>query len=106
MLKLKAIYALLGSLAIATAVPGCAVYEKCGLHGCPGDANIAANVRALISQHPSLRGGPDKIDVQSLDHVVYLHGTVSTGLQRQTAESVALEAPGVVRVVNDIAITR
>jgi osmotically-inducible protein OsmY len=36
---------------------------------------------------------------------VYLSGLVDTPLQRQMAESIALQAPGVVRVVNMIAIS-
>jgi len=37
--------------------------------------------------------------------VVYLNGFVSAGLESETAESVAGEAPDVARVVNDIAVT-
>lgn len=83
---------------------GCATYEKCGLEGCPGDANVTANVQALFDQHPEL-GPPNSIDVQTLDHVVYLNGMVAAGLQRQEAESVALEASGATQVVNSIAVT-
>jgi osmotically-inducible protein OsmY len=36
---------------------------------------------------------------------VYLTGQVATDLQRQTAESVAREVPGVGEVVNSIAIS-
>ena len=83
---------------------GCATYEKCGLGGCPGDANVTANVQALLDQHPEL-GPPNSIDVQTLDHVVYLNGQVSAGLQSNTAESLARETPGVANVVNSIADT-
>jgi osmotically-inducible protein OsmY len=72
--------------------------------GCPGDADVTANVQALFDQHPEL-GPPNSIDVQTLDHVVYLNGMVAAGLQRQEAESVALEASGVTRVESSIAVT-
>jgi osmotically-inducible protein OsmY len=83
---------------------GCATYERCGLGGCPGDANVTANVQALFAQHPEL-GPPNSIDVQTLDHVVYLNGMVAAGSQRQEAAAVALEASGATQVVNSIAVT-
>jgi osmotically-inducible protein OsmY len=43
--------------------------------------------------------------VQTLNRVVYLSGQVATELQRLTAESVAQGAPGVRRVVDNIALT-
>ena len=39
---------------LAAALPGCAVYEKCGLQGCPGDAETTARVNALFDRHPVL----------------------------------------------------
>jgi len=82
---------------------GCATFKKCGLAGCAGDARIAAEVQALFNEHPALLA-PNAIGIQTLDHVVYLSGLVDTGLEQSLAEEVALEAPGVVRVVNSIAI--
>jgi len=46
------------------------------------------------------------IGVQTINGIVYLTGTVATGLQRADAESVASEVPGVDKVVNSIAIAR
>jgi osmotically-inducible protein OsmY len=43
--------------------------------------------------------------VQTLDHVVYLSGVVDTDLERQMAESVAREAPGVAKVINSIGLS-
>ena len=40
------------------------------------------------------------------EHVVYLSGFVSTGLMKQTAEDLARQTPGVIRVVNEIGITK
>jgi osmotically-inducible protein OsmY len=91
-------------LCLAGALPGCAAYTKCGFNGCPGDAEITAQVRALLRQHPALEP-PNLLDVQTLDHVVYLNGVVDTDLERQMAESVAHEAKGVKRVVNSIGLS-
>ena len=84
---------------------GCATHRECGLVGCSGDATVSAHVRTLFDQHPEL-GAPNLIDVHTVDHVVYLNGTVSEGLQSREAETVALQAPGVTRVVNSIAVSR
>ncbi len=83
---------------------GCAAYQKCGLGGCPGDAEITAQVQTLFEQHPVLLP-PNIIRVQTWDRVVYLSGLVDTDLQRQIAESVAMQAPGVRRVENSIGLT-
>ena len=91
---------------LAGALGGCAAYHahrKCGWHGCPGDAAITAEVYALLAQHPAL-GPPNLIYVQTLDRVVYLTGQVATDLQRQIADSVAREAPGVRQVIDTIAL--
>jgi osmotically-inducible protein OsmY len=86
------------------ALSGCATYRKCGFRGCPGDAEVTAEVRALFDQHPALEP-PNILHVQTLNHVVYLTGLVDTDLERQVAESVAREAPGVTKVVNSIGIS-
>ena len=92
--------ALIGGLILISALSGCATFEKCGFKGCPGDAQITAEVKALLDRHPELG---TSIDVHTLDHVVYLYGLVDTPLGPEIAESVALEAPGVTRVVSSIA---
>ena len=101
---LRKLYGLASGFILTGALARCTTYEKCGIDGCPGDANVTANVQALLDQHPDL-GPPNSIHVQTLDHVVYLNGMVDVGLERQGAESVALETPGVTRVVNLIAVT-
>jgi osmotically-inducible protein OsmY len=88
-------------------LPGCAVYktyEKCGFAGCPDDQRITRDVEALFRQHPALEP-PNLIEVQTLDHVVYLNGLVNTDLERQLAESVAAGARGVARVINSIGLS-
>jgi osmotically-inducible protein OsmY len=89
---------------LASALPGCATYNNCGIGGCTDDAKITANVQALFVQYAEL-GPPNLIDVQTVDQVVYLNGLVGEGLESSTAESVALQAPGVKRVVNSIAVS-
>lgn len=91
---------LLGSLC---ACADYAAYRKCG-SGCPGDAELQARVTALLAQHRAL-ASPNQVTVRSLDRVVYLSGQVATGLQRDTAESIVREAPGVRRVVDNIGIS-
>jgi len=94
-------------LGLAYLLSGCATYEayrKCGLHGCPGDAPLAAGVRSAIAQHPAL-GPPNQVYVTSINGVVYLSGEVATELQRSIAECVATQAQGVHRVVDTISIT-
>ena len=89
------------------ALGGCAAvreYRACGYHGCPADANITVQVQALLAQHPAL-AAPNRVYVQTLNGVVYLSGQVATELQRLTAESVAQGAPGVRRVVDNVALT-
>jgi osmotically-inducible protein OsmY len=83
---------------------GCATYEKCGFRGCPGDARITAEVQALLDQNPPL-GAPNTVYVQTLDRVVYLSGLVDTPFEQRLAESVAGEAAGVTRVVNNIGLS-
>ena len=88
------------------ALAGCGLYatfEKCGFAGCPGDQEISAQVRTLLSQHPALEA-PNLISVQTVDHIVYLSGVLDTDLERQMAESVAAQATGVRRVVNSIGL--
>ena len=84
---------------------GCATYEKCGIEGCAGDRQITANVHAAFDQHPEL-GEPNLINVQTVNHVVYLTGHVSEGAMRSTAESVARQVKGVTRVENTVYVTK
>ena len=104
MSRLKALYALPVILILAGALPGCATYGKCGAGGCSGDAKITTDVQARFDQHPDL-GPPNLITVRTLNQVVYLSGEVSASEFSAAAESAAHEVPGVVRVVNSIAVT-
>jgi osmotically-inducible protein OsmY len=46
------------------------------------------------------------LDVQTINHVVYLSGEVNAGLEKHIAEAVAQQVPGVIKVVNSIAVSR
>jgi osmotically-inducible protein OsmY len=96
--------ALTFTVILSGALLGCATNRKCGIHGCPSDAKTTAEVQALFNQHPALEP-PNLLSVQTLDHVVYLYGLVDTDLEREMAESVALQATGVTKVVNSIGIS-
>jgi len=90
-------------LILTGAVSGCAIYntyEKCGFYGCPGDAKITAHILLQFRQRLDLE--PNAIAVQTLDHVVYLYGLVSSSLEIYTAESIARRVPGVTGVVNSM----
>jgi osmotically-inducible protein OsmY len=91
---------------LAAGASGCTpyrLYEKCGLHGCPGDAEISVAVRALLDRHTELKA-PNAVYVQTLDRVVFLSGQVVTDAQRETAESLARQVPGVRGVADEIAL--
>jgi osmotically-inducible protein OsmY len=104
--SLRGLYGIGSALILAGALAGCATQDKCGPTDCgAGDAKVAANVRALIDQHPDL-GAPNSIQVQTVGNVVYLNGTVSEGLESREAQSVALQAPGAAQVVNLLAVTK
>jgi len=96
--------ALTFAILVTGILSGCASVGKCGFSGCPGDAEITTQVKALLATHPALQP-PNLLQVQTLDHVVYLHGLVDTDYERLLAQSVALEAPGVSRVVNTIGLS-
>ena len=70
-----------------------------------GDAQIRAKVQELLDRHPEL-GAPKSITVQTRRGVVYLYGEVSSGLERETAESLAGGTAGVARVVDSIFVTK
>jgi hyperosmotically inducible protein len=95
----------MSALLFAGALAGCATYSKCGFPGCPDDLKITANVEAELGKHPEL-DAPDRVHVQTLNHVVYLTGHVSSGLQGRIAASVAAGVKGVSHVENSIYVDR
>ena len=98
---------LLASILLCTGtlvLQGCVSSRQCTSEQCKNDAKITADVQAKIKERREL-GGPNAVYVQTREGVVYLTGQVTTDLQRDTAESVAGKVPGVMRVVNSIALS-
>jgi hypothetical protein len=91
------------ALTLASALSGCAAFPRSS--NPPVDQKITSNVEKRFGQHAELEA-PNLVGVETINGVVYLHGTVATGLQRADAESVANEVMGVAKVVNSIAIAR
>jgi osmotically-inducible protein OsmY len=95
---------LVPAVILGSALAGCATYGKYA-SDTESDAKVTANVQTAISRHPEL-AAPDSIQVQTIDHVVYLNGIVSEGLQSREAEAVAQQTAGVGRVVNQLAVSK
>jgi osmotically-inducible protein OsmY len=90
-------------LLLAGAVQGCAAYGNCAAAECRADADTTAHVRALFDQYPELQP-PNLVYVLASNGVVTLTGMVNTEYSRRMAESVALQADGVRRVVNFLGV--
>ncbi len=107
MTRPRTLFLCASALALTGSLSGCTVYhtyEKCGFKGCPGDAQITAQIQSQIDQRPDLE--TTAITVQTLDHTVYLYGVVSSGLEISDAEAIARSVPGVRQVINSMAITQ
>jgi hyperosmotically inducible periplasmic protein len=66
------------------------------------DARIESEVKArLVAQHDA---NLTRLGVVSREQTVYLSGTVESGEQKETAESVAKGVPGVKRVVSTLEV--
>ena len=100
----KPIYTIALACLLGAALSGCADFRAGETPVRTADANITADVEAQLNQLPNL-GPPGSIAVQTVDHVVYLNGTVDGGLQKRIAGSVAMQASGVTNVVNNIAVS-
>jgi osmotically-inducible protein OsmY len=92
------------AIALATASAAAVADGQGESDGRSSDAKITTNVRALFDRHSEL-GPSNSITVQTRARVVYLYGEVSTGLEREKAESLAEEIPGVKRVVSSIFVS-
>jgi len=90
------------AIALACALSACATTSKCGASACEGDAQIKEQVEDVIHRNQAIQ--PWSITVQAIGGVVYLYGTVDTGLQRNVLEEEAAKVPGVKRVVNSITV--
>jgi osmotically-inducible protein OsmY len=92
------------AIVLATASAAAVADGKCESSGCSGDAKTTTKVQTLLDRRSDL-GAPGSITVQTRAGVVYLNGEVSTGLERESAESLAEETPGVARVVDSIFVS-
>src|ERR1700735_1458483 len=88
-------------LAAIPVMSGCASFGKCDNEACAGDSKITADVQSRMNEMQDC-GPPGSIHVHTIDRVVFLNGGVVGGLSKRLAESVATQAPGVLRVVNAI----
>jgi osmotically-inducible protein OsmY len=103
MLAAKYFKAVALAMVIVEALFGCALDRPAATGARQEDASIAANVKAVLDQHPDL-GPPNLIYVDVRDHVVYLSGLVNTGLTVANAEALARQVPGVARVVDSMGV--
>lgn len=92
---------LISALTFTVFLSGCATLDKCSSDACAQDARITAAVQARIDERPALQ---QSMYATTTQRVVYLHGTASSELELQQAESVAKQTPGVERVVNMIVV--
>jgi osmotically-inducible protein OsmY len=80
----------------ATVAAGCATVDPWT------DARIESEVKArLVAQQDA---NLTRLGVVSREQIVYLSGTVESGEQQETAESVARGVPGVKRVVSALEV--
>lgn len=101
MQKHNPLYALSLAIILAAGLSGCAVFQKCSPDNCATDAKIKSDVEALIVEHREL-GAPAALQVQTLNGVVYLTGTVDTEFEVRNAESLVRRIANVKDVVNNL----
>jgi BON domain len=89
------------ALVFASTLPAHAMSAKNASESAIDDAKIKADVQTSLDENAGV-GPPNSIRVQAVDHVVYLHGLVDTGLEKWIAGSIASRTPGVEEVVNSI----
>jgi hypothetical protein len=89
------------ALTLAAALPGCALFPQSSNPAV--DQTITADVETRFGQHAELEP-PNLINVQTINRVVYLNGSVSSGFQRSYAESVVNQVQGVDKIVDSIAV--
>jgi osmotically-inducible protein OsmY len=100
MIRYSSLFTSIFTAGLAGLLLGCATNRNCAAVSCP-DARLTDEVQALFDAHAVLEP-PNMLTVQTTNGVVYLNGLVATDLERQTAQMVALQAPGVSTVVNNI----
>ena len=105
-LRIKSSGALVGMLVALGLSSGCTTLgadQKCGPAGCTADARTTADVQNSLDRHSEF-GPSGQLQVATLNHVVYLYGSVANDLQLADAKSVALGASGDAKIVSSIAV--
>jgi len=100
MTKVRKMYIGGAGLTLATALSGVATAGTCAT--CGDDVQIQASIKTSFQNLPYL----DSVHVQTLKHVAYLSGEVSSGLMSRTAAEIANGTPNVEQVVNTISVTK
>ncbi len=95
---------LAATLALLTllSLNGCAAHRKCEANSCADDAAITATIQSALYANKAIAAW--EIQVQTINHTVYLYGVVDTNVQRSFIEETAHETEGVEKVVNSISI--
>jgi osmotically-inducible protein OsmY len=81
---------------------GCAAQRKCEANACADDKAITARIEAALYANAAIATWD--IQVQTINHTVYLYGLVDTNVQRAFIEETAHKTQGVEKVVNSISI--
>jgi osmotically-inducible protein OsmY len=76
-------------------------FSKCGSAECSADAQITSEVQRSLNERLQLQAG-DQVDAGTVDGVMYLTGRVLLDAERDSAESIAAQTPGVRHVVNTL----
>jgi len=95
----KGISSLSGAIVLSALLAGCAALPTASVN-VDADRTITADVQSRLAQHGNL----EQLNVQTVNGVVYLRGSVINELEREGAETTALATPHVARVVNTISI--
>ena len=86
----------------APAFSGCAAQHKCAANACADDKAITARIEAALRANAAIATWD--IQVQTINHTVYLYGLVDTNVQRAFIDETAHKTQGVEKVVNSISI--
>jgi len=100
--RLKLVGVIGAALLSSATLSGCALQGGAAKDQGPKDAEITANVQAVLRQHSEL-SPPNELYGSTHNGVVYLSGLVATPRQSENAQALAEGVPGVRKVVNSVA---
>ncbi len=86
---------------MAAGLAGCAAFEKCSPENCATDAQIKADVDAMLTQHREF-GPPAAFHMQIINGVVYMNGTVNSDFEMRNMEGFVRQINNVKDVVNNL----